>query len=1179
MVDPSEFRVKLQALIEKFHVLKMERGENGLKDLSEANVRKDFINPLFEALDWKTDDSHEYDAEKYVRGAGFADVALKLNGKPAVFIEAKRFGEVPARADRSVQTTLTGYRIYADWTAEERQVLNYAGMSLDVKWAILTNFEKFRLFNAKTGITILDIEKPEEYLDRIDELILLSKRNTESHAIDKLESRVERKDVDLAFLNAMNHWRVMLAKEIYKEFPDMPLETLKKVVQRILDRLVVIRYAEDKWVLNDPDQLKAVYEYWQRTRTYTKLHESLRSLFAGFDSIHDSRIFEKDELVDAALEKVSPTLLGDIINELYNQSFRKFTSDILGATYESYLGHELVAKNGRLELQPNEQVRKSGGIYYTPHDIVSFIVDKTVGIALENIWNDVVNMFDDGRYIEGTQRFQEIFDLKILDLSCGSGSFLIETFDAFKSYCEKYNALIEEADRQIGEKINELRRNGENEEAWRLEAERPLKLENYETRTLYSSVYGVDIDPAAAEIGAVNLVLQALKRGERLPLILNENIKIGNSLVSGDREELKKYFTNVDSKRPFDWSDEFHAVMAARRFSCVIGNPPYVNMESMPEEQVFFQMAYPEIFSGKNDLLYYFMFRGLDLLEQGGRLGFIVSRYFTDALFASKLRKYLLENSAIETIIDFGNFQVFGNVNVLTLVVILRKESDNSIRDKNNLKIVRVKKWEQSISGLLERIRSQFTSKSYDDDAMEIFELPQSQLTEKPWSLANPTFSSILQKMQTNSTPLGALCDTEQSQKTGLNEVFIVDSQTVAKWHLEKGILRRVITNSEVRKYYINWTDGFLIYTNDSTDLDKFPNTKRYLQQFRKQLEARSECKDGLYPWWRLQRPRRESIFSAPEKIIVPFMSTENRFGYDDREDGKGYYGTTDTYMVVPFGTCTLDIKFLLAVLNSKCLEFYHKNTAKLKRDEYYEYRESLKRLPIPNIDTRSELYKQIVSQVVSLIGLKKMYYGSIHDFENILRNFADSRTAQETLYENFRRADVVDLGRSKKLIDDKEIGRVSEIKASMNDDSLVLSATYRNEKQEISGDILCMSIADRRVLHYLYYCTKLFLVRNYKKRNWGSGNVIEIVLKSVKVPKFVTNLSMNRDRVTDLMKEFQKTSPIGKGNLSEVESTMNLLQEEIDATVYRCFSLSHPETSIIEGFIAENASDISRTN
>jgi len=199
MTERDSFISGIDELLKKYQQRKSEAGEKGLKEIGEANVRKDFIDQFFKILDWQTDDSREYDSESFVRGKGHVDIALKINQNPIIFIEAKKFGGVPSRFDRGVQTTLTGQKIYADWTEEERQVLNYAGMSLNVKWAILTNFEKFRLFNAKTGEIVLNIEGPNEYLERIDDFILLSKAQVMIGNINKLESRLERPDIDISF--------------------------------------------------------------------------------------------------------------------------------------------------------------------------------------------------------------------------------------------------------------------------------------------------------------------------------------------------------------------------------------------------------------------------------------------------------------------------------------------------------------------------------------------------------------------------------------------------------------------------------------------------------------------------------------------------------------------------------------------------------------------------------------------------------------------------------------------------------------------------------------------------------------------------------------------------------------------------------------------------------------------
>ena len=172
--------------------------------------------------------------------------------------------------------------------------------------------------------------------------------------------------------------------------------------------------------------------------------------------------------------------------------------------------------------------------------------------------------------------------------------------------------------------------------------------------------------------------------------------------------------------------------------------------------------------------------------------------------------------------------------------------------------------------------------------------------------------------MRSNSQLLLDLCDIEQTQKTGLNKAFCIDEQTAIKKNLESGILRKLITNTEVKKYYIEWGGIYLIYTTDKTDIDNYPNIKDHLMTFKDKLDKRSENKDQKYPWWRIQRPRRESICTSPEKIIVPYYATENRFGYDNREDGNGYFGNTDTYVIVPLKSCNISVMYILALLNSR---------------------------------------------------------------------------------------------------------------------------------------------------------------------------------------------------------------------------------------------------------------------
>ena len=147
---------RIETLISKYKELLRSKGRSGINELSEANVRSDFIDPLFAILGWDISNPEEYDREYSIKSGGRADVALKIDEKPVIFLEAKRFGGIQHVDERGD----------GDWLLEERQAILYAAKE-GAKWAILTNFEKFRVFNARTGLTILDIESIYDYTDKI----------------------------------------------------------------------------------------------------------------------------------------------------------------------------------------------------------------------------------------------------------------------------------------------------------------------------------------------------------------------------------------------------------------------------------------------------------------------------------------------------------------------------------------------------------------------------------------------------------------------------------------------------------------------------------------------------------------------------------------------------------------------------------------------------------------------------------------------------------------------------------------------------------------------------------------------------------------------------------------------------------------------------------------------------
>lgn len=271
---------------------------------------------------------------------------------------------------------------------------------------------------------------------------------------------------------------------------------------------------------------------------------------------------------------------------------------------------------------------------------------------------------------------------------------------------------------------------------------------------------------------------------------------------------------------------------------------------------------------------------------------------------------------------------------------------------------------------------------------------------------------------------------------------------------------------------------------------------------------------------------------------------------------------------------------YILALLNSKCVEFYHKNTAKLKRQGYYEYKRApLKQIPIAKIDPESRLYTEIINNVKDLLNLKKIYYGSISTFERMIQNYSDTNTKQELLKNYIYRDSIdyhVDLVHSRKLIDEKVLARITEIKIRRNGDYLALAATYQTDKSN-AGDIMHVYIRDHAILDYFYYCTKMFLKKNYARRSWGRGNVVDVVLKAIRIPKFSPSINIDKECIQKLMTEFYNSKAVENRNISNIESRISSIQKDVDNAVYQCYSLSAIQIRVIEEFIAQKANEVSR--
>ena len=623
------------------------------KAQSEADVRANYIDWLFSYLGWDVwgeDLEHKttYHREGYIRGAGYVDVGLEIARQPVLMLEAKRFGTLTPSSERKY-----------DRTPEEKQLFKYA-RAKKIPYCILTNFECLQVFNADHERLILAFDSPTEYLDRLSELLHLSPERVKAGSLQASERQLELKDIDEEFLASLQGWRLQLANSIYQYNLSNPalqtngsldFDKLMAAVQRVLDRLILIRFADDKEVLLTYDVIDSILSNYRKKGGYTRPDDLMRDfidLSHRMDERHNTTLFQPGHICEQVF--IPNDVLEHIMWEMNNISFRKFTSDILGNTYETYLGTKLVLRNGEIESEARRDIRKAGGIFYTPPMIVHYIVDNTLGRLL----NELEKQFR----VHAIEKAKEI---KVLDPACGSGSFLTYAYQVLANFYRRMNQQIED------EQVKLLADVASPDMFKRLELlkQLPQPLLDYPHHILQKQLYGVDIDSEAAEIAAVNLTMQAFAdaRQEKLPLILNENIKVGNSLISGSEQELRHYFgDNWRDKRPFNWEEEFPQIIKNGGFDIVIGNPPWVSLKGKFGVDGISggEISYlTEKYGGdtyRPNMVEYFIKRSLALLKGGGFHSFVIpDRVFYNLQFED-LRKQILGTCNIHLLVHRVSF-------------------------------------------------------------------------------------------------------------------------------------------------------------------------------------------------------------------------------------------------------------------------------------------------------------------------------------------------------------------------------------------------------------------------------------------------------------------------------------------------------------------------------------------
>jgi len=616
-------RQKIAKLVEKYKAL----SASSRKKYTEADTKTIFIERLFGALGWDVYGGAEVTQEQRA-SRGRVDYAFRLRGIPKFFLEAK-----PLKAD-------------LDNPEYAKQVINYAWHK-DVTWAVLTDFESLKVFNAEWKERIVSRSlffelKCDEYLSRLDWLWLLSKPACEHNLLDvkalELFKKTKKTPVGEQLFSDLVSWRSLLAKHLSIYNKKYSAYLIDEAVQRILDRLIFIRTCEDRAI--EGPVLRTRLREWQNGARKELIHE-LRHIWRDFDEGYDSRLFQT-HLADKL--ECAPTPFEEVISELYSTKdgsiqydFNAIGADVLGGIYEQYLEHLIKKKGKGVEVIPGRGKRKSQGIYYTPKFVVRYIVENTIGPALRD------------------KPLSEARKIRILDPACGSGSFLVEALDYLEKYWQQQKWVPQPRAGEDAQQVDFF---------------------DYMTKIqfLTENIHGVDLDAQAVEIAQLNLLLKVLSQRERLPNLVNR-IREGNSLISGTEDELKKYFgKSWREKKPFNWEQQFEDVMSEGGFDVVIGNPPYVQSRNISDdaERHYYWAKYATD-TNHSDVFSFFVQKGIALLKEAGFLGLILPATWLRLPSFASMRRILLSSCEIKRIVTFEQVRVFEDSEIEPLILIAQR--------------------------------------------------------------------------------------------------------------------------------------------------------------------------------------------------------------------------------------------------------------------------------------------------------------------------------------------------------------------------------------------------------------------------------------------------------------------------------------------------------------------------
>jgi len=466
------------------------------------------------------------------------------------------------------------------------------------------------------------------------------------------------------------------------------------------------------------------------------------------------------------------------------------------------------------------------------------------------------------------------------------------------------------------------------------------------------------------------------------------------------QKEIEDEKTFYDRNKTFEWRFEFPEVLNNNGdfegFDAIIGNPPYIGEKGHKEVfRIIRQGNLANFYQRKMDIFYFFFHLGLQLLKANGKLSFITTNYYLTSDGGENLRTDFKNSATVNGLINLNELRIFesakGQHNLITFLT--KGVNDTSL--SHNLVTSETGDCNQE---LFDKVISEQNENS------KIYTVPQSELYEttnnyiRLQGLGNKENSSkdnsIFNKIIKQGTPLIEICDISQGILSGVDRISNkhIESELTEKENINHGVyvltndevknkklskqelelIRPWFKNSDIHKYWTSDDSKYkVIYATRDLEIKDYPTIKKHFEKFEAVIKNRSQERGEMQAavklgkWWVIFAARTKSVFEC-EKIVCPQRTKTNVFGYNT----DIWYSSADVYYITNAKKGT-NLKFILALLNSKLYFFWLYNKGKRKGESLELYYTPLTEIPVKKISlTEQQPFIDLVEKIINKKGV-----------------------------------------------------------------------------------------------------------------------------------------------------------------------------------------------------------------